>query len=268
MLDSPHGKNLSDSNSKLDEETEVKIERLLLQGLDYYFKQRFERAIEVWSRVLFLERNNTRAQAYIAKARSAVAEKIRESEESFFVGAEAFNRGDINKARELLSVAVKSGGGRDEALTLLDRLNRLDMASGVPAKGERSQSIAHEDGERFNLSGFRKSSWSRNEYLTAFFCLCVLGLVAVLWFWNSDGLLERNTLLPEERFSVSSHDESSEVQLLLMSDITLRRAEKEMADGRYLEALRLLDLISPGEPSSDEANKLKTEIQGELLSIN
>ncbi len=268
MLDSPHGKNLSDPNSKLDEETDRKIERLLLQGLDHYFKQQFERAIEIWSRVLFLERNNTRAQAYIAKARSAVAERIRESEESFFVGAEAFDRGDVDRARELLLDAIKSGGNRDEVLTLLDRLDRLEIASGLPEKTRPSRSQTFKDEEKLKFFDFRKVSWSRNQYLIALSCLFGLGLAVALWFLNSDVSLDRNTLTPEQIFSVSVHDEHSGLQLLLMSDITLRRAEREMADGRYFEALRLLELISPGEPSSGKANKLKTEIQSELLGID
>jgi len=268
MLDSPHGKNLSDSNGEHDEETDVKIERLLLQGLDYYFKQQFERAIEIWSRVLFLERNNTRAHAYIAKARSAIAERIRESEESFFVGAEAFDRGDIDKARELLSAAIKSGGNRDEVLTLLDRLDRLEMASGLPVKGRLSKSLTHKDEDRINLSDSRKSFWSRNQYLIALSCLFVLGLAVVLWFWNSGELLNSNPLTTEYEISASIHDESSGLQLLLMSDITLRRAEREMASGRYFEALRLLELISQGEPGSDKASRLKVEIQSELLEID
>ena len=53
-----------------------------------------------------------------------------------------------------------------------------------------------------------------------------------------------------------------------MSDITLRRAEREMASGRYFEALRLLELISQGEPGSDKASRLKVEIQSELLEID
>ena len=39
-----------------DVDRNVKIERLLLVGLDHYFLGRYERAVDVWSRVLFLDR--------------------------------------------------------------------------------------------------------------------------------------------------------------------------------------------------------------------
>ena len=54
-------------------ERDVKIEQLLLSGLDHYFKGRYERAIDVWTRVLFLDRMHARARAYIDRARAATA---------------------------------------------------------------------------------------------------------------------------------------------------------------------------------------------------
>ena len=113
-----------------DVDRNVKIERLLLAGLDHYFQGRYERAIDVWSRVLFLDRSHARARAYIDRARAALAERLRESEELVHTGVEAFERGDVHEARSLLTSAVERGGGRDEALTVLERLNRLEAAAG------------------------------------------------------------------------------------------------------------------------------------------
>jgi len=56
------------------------VDRLLMSGLDEYFSGRYERAIQVWSRVFFLDRNHARARAYIDRARSALAETQREAE--------------------------------------------------------------------------------------------------------------------------------------------------------------------------------------------
>ena len=60
---------------------DAKIEQLLLAGLDHYFGARYDQAIAVWSRALFLDRNHARARAYIDRARNALAERQRESEE-------------------------------------------------------------------------------------------------------------------------------------------------------------------------------------------
>jgi hypothetical protein len=64
-----------------DAEREARIEQLLLSGLDHYFAGQYEQAINIWTRVAFLERGHGRARAYIERARSALAERQRESEE-------------------------------------------------------------------------------------------------------------------------------------------------------------------------------------------
>src|SRR5262244_4591584 len=85
---------------------EAKIEQLLLAGLDHYFTGQYDQAINVWTRALFLDRNHARARAYIDRARSALAERQRESEELLHNGVAAFNRGDRDEARRLLQTAI------------------------------------------------------------------------------------------------------------------------------------------------------------------
>ncbi len=103
-----------------------KIEQLLLVGLDHYFAAQYEQAINVWTRALFLDRSHARARAYIERARSALAERQRESEELLHDGVAAFQRGDGDEARRLLQAAIDSGAPSDEALAVLDRLDRLE----------------------------------------------------------------------------------------------------------------------------------------------
>src|SRR4029077_6933094 len=108
---------------------EAKIEQLLLSGLDHYFTGQYDQAINVWSRALFLDRNHARARAYIERARSALAERQRESEELLHNGVAAFDRGEASEARRLLEAAISQGAPPDEALAILDRLNRLDQSA-------------------------------------------------------------------------------------------------------------------------------------------
>src|SRR2546421_873732 len=107
---------------------DAKIEQLLLLGLDHYFAARYELAINVWTRVLFLDRSHPRARAYIERARSALAERQRESEELLQKGVAAFHRGEGEEARRLLQAAIDAGAPSEEALAVLERLNRLETA--------------------------------------------------------------------------------------------------------------------------------------------
>ena len=113
---------------------DAKIEQLLLVGLDHYFAAHYEHAINVWTRALFLDRSHARARAYIERARSALAERQRESEELLQNGVAAFQRGDGDEARRLLQAAIDGGAPSEEALAVLDRLNRSRRRCRPPAR--------------------------------------------------------------------------------------------------------------------------------------
>src|SRR6476646_10818693 len=91
------------------ESSQSRIEELLLAGLDHYFSGQHELAINVWTRVLFLDRSHARARAYIERARTAIAERQREGEELLHAGLAAFSRGEAGDARRLLNSAVERG---------------------------------------------------------------------------------------------------------------------------------------------------------------
>src|SRR6185503_5018170 len=119
----------------------AKIEQLLLTGLDHYFAAQHDHAINVWTRALFLDRSHARARAYIERARSALAERQRESDELLHNGVAAFERGEGGEARRLLQAALEGGAPSDEALAVLDRLNRLEATAtaALPARTRRER---------------------------------------------------------------------------------------------------------------------------------
>jgi len=126
---------LRDHDSSVPEATgrESRIEELLVAGLDHYFSGQHELAISVWTRVLFLDRSHARARAYIERARCAIAERHREGEELLQTGAAAFSRGETEVARRLLTSAVERVARPEEALAMLERLERLAPADPIGA---------------------------------------------------------------------------------------------------------------------------------------
>ena len=241
----------------------VKIEHLLLSGLDHYFNGRYEHAIDVWTRVLFLDRSHARARAYIGRARAASAERLRESEELVHTGVEAFERGDVRQARSLLTSAVEQGGGRDEALNVLDRLDRLEAASGqaVPLRRDTRVSasgpaVPVEAGER---------SVARHVRIMPLVLLA--GVLAVTGYlaisWGQWGPL----LWAVPRRPVASPMGRLEsVPVPSSADMSVARARRLVEDDRLLEAIGALASVHPGGPMSTEADGLRTVIQRRLLA--
>jgi len=252
---------LAASPPESERDREARLEELLLSGLDHYFAGQHELAINVWTRALFIDRGHARARAYIERARSAIAERQREAEELIHTGAAAFQRGEPETARRLLRSAVEHGAATDEALALLERLDRLEAAS-VPqdARAPRRESprlpAVESDTRR------RDRSW-----LIWIAAGVVLGLavaavvIGVLWTrgqrWlplDSGPKIESSTRVREEPLPIPS-----------ASDVSIARAQAQYERGHLHEALLALEAIGPGDPLIAEADQLKATIQLKLL---
>jgi hypothetical protein len=242
-----------DSQASVDARTE----ELLLLGLDHYFGGEYERAMHVWTRVLFLDRGHARARAYIERARGALAERHRENEELVHEGVAAFDRGDVETARRLLTTAVERGGAREDAVAVLDRLERL---SGVSSPAARSVPGVASRGSGAVRSW--ASTWKRLPWLL----VLMAGALVVTGLIGADQL---RTLLPAGSISPpapvpAAPDEPLQVPTL--SDVTLSRAWVLFERGHLRESLRALDDLPPGDVLRGEADELRSAIQRALLT--
>src|SRR5690349_16602777 len=103
-----------------------RIEQLLLAGLDHYFAARYDQAIHVWTRVLFLDRTHPRARAYIDRARTALAERQRRGDELLQASQDLLDRGAVIDAREMLHSAVSQGADDARSAALWLKLERRE----------------------------------------------------------------------------------------------------------------------------------------------
>ena len=121
-------RDLADDAEGADRES--RVEQLLLAGLDQYFAGQYEQAIDVWTRVAFLDRRNSRAKAYIDRARGLVAEQQREVEALVQEGVAAYQAGDLANAKTLLTRAVRLTVPMQWPLPLMSRpTSALSMPS-------------------------------------------------------------------------------------------------------------------------------------------
>ncbi len=241
---------------------EAKIEQLLLTGLEHYFALQYDQAINVWTRALFLDRTHARARAYIERARSAQAELQRESEELLQRGFEAFRQGEGDEARRLLHDALEQGAPSDEALVVLDRLNRLahvpPPAGGAPAGSAHPLPAAVEFTPRTS-----RRAWVALGLLT----LVIAGAGAfAAGAFRSDWrpLLTR----PSALFPVASRPATGlALSLPRRGETALMRAQSFYQGGRLRDALNALEAVRATDEERPQADRLRAEIQKRLIDL-
>jgi len=240
-----------------DAERATRIEELLVSGLDHYFAEDYEQAINVWTRVIFLDREHDRARAYIDRARKAIAERQRQSEELLHRGLEAYKSGDVENARDLLTRAVQQGAPSDEALLLLERMERLEGTGfdtplhrrAVPARRVVDQAAAPRGG--------RTWPW----VLAA---LALAGAGAAAYFGATPALSWLIDVPPAARPAAPAAAEP--LPIVRTADTLFDRARALYIDGHLHDALRMLDRIGISDPVRPEADRLRAEIQRALLA--
>ncbi|HEX7085149.1 MAG TPA: hypothetical protein VF198_02210 [Vicinamibacterales bacterium] len=235
------------------DDRDARVEQLLLGGLDHYFAGRYEQAVHVWTRVLFLDRGHARARAYIERARSAIAERQRQSDELLHRGTAAFERGQTDAARSLLTAAVEQGAPPEVALGYLERLDRLDARPQPrPSRLLRRPGTTGRPGvpERRGTAMF----WTALAVVAAVGVVSYVGTIAEL-IDPSAG-----------RRAAPAPVRAEALPIPRPSDLDLARARRLFATGHAADAMRVLERIAPTDPHRAEADRLLAEIQRTLLA--
>jgi tetratricopeptide (TPR) repeat protein len=237
---------------------DARVEELLLSGLDHYFHGRHDLAINIWTRVLFLDRGHARARAYIERARSAEAERLREGEELVHAGAAALSQGDAEAARRLLSSALERGAPSDETLAMLDRLQRLEAAGlqqTLPPR--RSQPAMAPRAHATPVTAPARLGWIAAGALLGM----AAALALLLWAGG-----EAWVTSPQVQGVVSGAPRIEDpLPVPTPAEVALTRARVLFDKGRLREALPALEAIRPGDPLRPQADDLKAAIQRRLL---
>ena len=239
------------SPADIDErERSSRIEQLLLAGLDHYFAGQYEQAIDVWTRVAFLERRHGKARAYIERARGALAERQRESEELVDRGRAAFDAGDVPTARQLLTAAVAQGGGGDTAALLLERLNRVTVPLQVVGPLATGQTVSRVPAGR-DAAGWVSTIVAGAIVVTA---VLVAGrmITATIAEW------------PDAQTSPASHVEP--LPVARPGEMALERARALYGAGQITQAIGVLQAIDAADPARPAADALRAAWQREVLA--
>ncbi|HJR61854.1 MAG TPA: hypothetical protein VJ813_20770 [Vicinamibacterales bacterium] len=242
-----------------DRDRDTLIEEFLLTGLDHYFAEQYELAINVWTRVLFIDRNHASARAYIERARTAVAERQRKGDELLHTGSAAFDRGDAGAARQLVASAVEHGASADEALALMARIDRLETAAQPMSPARRSLPLA--DPPAASDAARRSARW---KWTGAGVVAGVILGAAAFGLLLQPGVLRWPLLGGTEQVPVSTLN--APLPVTSIGEVALSRGQALYADGHLHDALAALDVVPSGDPHRRRADELTTLIQRQLLA--
>jgi tetratricopeptide (TPR) repeat protein len=235
----------------------ARIEELLVSGLDHYFAAEYEQAINIWTRVIFLDRDHNRARAYIDRARKAIAERQRESEELLHRGLDAYKAGEVDRARDLLTRAVDQGAPSDQALVLLGRMEQLEGTGfDLPLQRKRIPARRVSDDP---ISPARRRTWPWITVGVSF-----VAVAAAVYFGAAPALAWLVDVPADARPLPQTAREP--LPIVRTADTLLDRARELYAGGHLRDALRLLDAIGIADPARQEADRLRTDIQRVLLA--
>ena len=235
-----------------DADREARIEQLLLSGLDHYFAGKYEQAINIWTRVAFLERGHGRARAYIERARGAVAERQRASEELLHTGVAAYHAGDFDSARALLTRAVDEGGPNETALVFLERLGRLQAAE-LPRDDAGAAVVPLAPGRGDGA----RTRWAATLLVSAGVAAAILVSAMPIASWLAEMPVEAPPARP------------APIEALPVprpSELRLARARELYSSGALREALRLLETVDIADPLRPAADRLRADVQRDLLA--
>jgi hypothetical protein len=250
-------------------ERDARIEQLLLAGLDEYFAQRYEHAINLWTRVLFFDRQHDRARAYIERARRAQAERQRESEAALHEAIDAFRAGDVPRARALVAQALDRGASPDEAHGMLERIERLGVAQGSP-KLRRRLTLPTVS---WSAAAPSPTDPANARHGRGYSAAVLLGAAGV----GVMGVLAWGLTTPEPAgwsiFASPAVTTSAipwtpaPLPVPHGSELQLARARALVASGRVHDALAVIDRIAVGDPLRVEADRIRADVQSHLLAL-
>lgn len=245
-------------DSRAAGDDDARVEQLLLAGLDHYFAGRYDQAVHVWTRVLFVDRGHARARAYIERARSATAERQRQSDELLHRGTAAFDDGHVVAARRLLTAAAEHGAQPEVALAYLGRLDRL---AGAEPPIEALPVHLAADAVRAAVS----PTVARHRLPTLIgWTVAAIALVAgAIWVAGAIGDVVRWGVPAVDAASAGIPDPLPTVRA---SDVALTRARALFETGHVSDAILLLNAIPLADPNRADADRILADIQRALLT--
>jgi tetratricopeptide (TPR) repeat protein len=256
-----------------------KIEELLRQGEELLRAGRYQQAIHVWTRILFLDRGNPTARDAIDTAKRALAERQRKLDVMVLDAAGELPDGDRRRARRILARVLAADPRHTEGRSLWEKLEAMDLRGDAHSRplttdpnGEPSAPLRKKTKRNKTVRRRRSNAAASPLKMAAFlFCaLCLLVLGGTYLHLNWDILLSDDPFATSRPGGAEALDEQEVVPIPSTDELRYYNGARLFAKGRYREALVELARVDRKSSVFETARGLMLRIEDRLLrdSIN
>lgn len=255
-------------------ESTPRADELFRQGEEHFSAGRFQRAVHVWTRILFVDRGNSRVREAIEKAKRVIAERQRRLDLECADAARLFEGGDVEGARNLARAVLATDPRHVEASHLEERIAALERrsepapesstGSQVDAGASKGIVLRVPKGDR-SRSGADAAAASRMKmfaFLAA--ALLVFAASALYLYQNWDGIVSDGAFRHPAASAATAASEPAE-PVPDLAELRYYNGSRLFEQGRYREALAELSRIDRGSPVTAAARSLILRIEERLL---
>ena len=263
------------------ESIEPKNDALFRQGEELFALGMYPEAIHVWTRILFLERGDTRAKSAIERAKRAVSERQRELDVELAAAATILDGGDLDRAaarvRHVLSLDPRHAEGHQLAERIAVRKRRNDGVRNTtpafaPSFDEATTSVpASKRGLLLRVSRTAspalRSGASSSPLKMAGFALAVILVFAsgaLYLHLNWEFIVSDGAFVTGSPFGLGGAD-PVHASVPGASELHYYNGARLYAKGRYRQALAELSLVGRDEVVFERARGLILRIEERLL---
>ncbi len=156
------------------------------------------------------------------------------------------------------------GAPSDQALALLDRLTRLEQGAGPQVQ----EAVARSGAGAAFLGAGSSSPWRRTRVLAWSAIALIIGAAAAIFAVPNIGKWRAVLTQPELQAAPSPSAAERPLPIPRRAETSISRARALAASGRLHDALRALDLVRITDPLRPEADRLRADIQRQLLAVS
>jgi tetratricopeptide (TPR) repeat protein len=263
-----------------DSDGGTKTSDLLRQGRAFLNAGHYQQAINVWTRILFLDRGNLAAREAIDKAKRSMAERQRELDALVGEAAKRAEKGERPKAKRLLARVLTldprhtEGRGLWEKIEATERRaeaqsNGVTLTTDLP--GGTTRLRRRSAGQKNGAKTKKARSASPLKMAVFLFCaFCLLALGGLYLHLNWDFLVSDSAFATSRQEGPGTANLIEHPQVPMPSDLHYYNGARLHAKGQYRDALAELARVERGTAFYEDARGLILRIEERLLreSVN